>query len=206
MPSVSDPGPICTTRPLPEMALPLKSVPCVIVLLRLNASVALSVIALPVASEPVAPPCPVQRAAGNCRCAAVGVAAREREEAGSGESQSQAVARDRAGNCQSGGGRDIEGTVAAESRGRGDRVTAVRYRDWATQRERAARAGGKRIAVVVAVAERQGTERGRGVERDRGWARDAVAEDNHGALPVGTPLLFQLAELMRLPPPAAAHV
>ena len=36
----------------------LKSVPCVTVLLRLKASVALSVIALPVASVPVPPPAP----------------------------------------------------------------------------------------------------------------------------------------------------
>ena len=52
------PGPACTSPPLPVMTLP-KLMPCVTLSLRLNASVALSVIGLTLGSEPKLPPLPI---------------------------------------------------------------------------------------------------------------------------------------------------
>ena len=56
---VNVPGPIWTRPPLPVMPLPLKSIPCATALLRLKASVPLTIIVLPLASEPVEPPVPI---------------------------------------------------------------------------------------------------------------------------------------------------
>ena len=52
------PLPACVNEPEPEMALPLKSVPCETALLRLIVRLPLSVIVLLVESEPVVPPLP----------------------------------------------------------------------------------------------------------------------------------------------------
>ena len=59
--STRAPGPFWTSDPLPVMAAVLKFVPCVTVPLRLKTSVPLSVIAaaVPVESDPLAPPSPI---------------------------------------------------------------------------------------------------------------------------------------------------
>ena len=56
--SVVVPLPACVNEPVPEIAPPLKSVPCVTALLRLIVRLPLSVIVLLVESEPVVPPFP----------------------------------------------------------------------------------------------------------------------------------------------------
>ena len=57
--SVSVPLPACVRPPVPLMPVPLKSVPCVTLLLRLKTRVPLSVMALPVGSAPTVPPSPI---------------------------------------------------------------------------------------------------------------------------------------------------
>ncbi len=57
--SVVVPVPACVKEPVPEIALEVKSVPCVTALLRLIVKLALSVIAPPLlGSEPLVPPFP----------------------------------------------------------------------------------------------------------------------------------------------------